>query len=154
MADAKEQPTTDYQKLLLDIMEATPDYVEFRGVKKKIGWLHNHTQLKFSHIVLKEEDPKKRNVKLCACVLSNNVFAWFFPIVYAIRWRWYKYVLDLDDNEVLKVLYTAKKKIQFYQSEFITIFSTEMKNEMMAMMTTKKEVKAIQAGQAGAQHTA
>lgn len=154
MADAKEQPSIDYQKLLLDIMEASPEEVQFRGKKKKIKWLHKHTQLKFSHIVLKEEDMRKRNVKLCACVLSNDVFAWFFPLVYAIRWRWYRYVLDLDDTDVLRVLYAAKKKIQFYQSEFITIFSTEMKNEMMAMAMTKSEAKAIQAGQHGEQHSA
>lgn len=154
MADAKEQPSADYQKMLLDIMEAGPEEVQFRGKKKKIKWLHKHTQLKFSHIVLKEEDLRKRNVKLCACVLSNDVFAWFFPLVYAIRWRWYRYVLDLDDTDVLRVLYAAKKKIQFYQSEFITIFSTEMKNEMMAMAMTKSEAKAIQAGQPGEQHSA
>lgn len=154
MADAKEQPSVDYQKMLLDIMEAGPEETQFRGKKIKIKWLHRHTQLKFSHIVLKEEDVSKRNVKLCACVLSNDVFAWFFPLVYAIRWRWYRYILDLDDTDVLRVLYAAKKKIQFYQSEFITIFSTEMKNEMMAMGMTKSEAKAIQAGQPGEQHSA
>lgn len=153
MADAKEQPTADIERLLLDVMEAEPEEILFRGKKKKIRWLHRHTQLKFSHIVLKEEDAGKRNVKLCACVLSNNVFAWFFPLVYAIRWRWYRYILDLDDTEVLRVLYAAKKKIQFYQSEFITIFSTEMKNEMMAMSMTKKEAGAIRAEQYGAGHT-
>lgn len=154
MADAKEQPSVDYQKLLLDLMEAGPEEVQFRGKKRKIKWLHKHTQLKFSHIVLKEEDLRKRNVKLCACVLSNDVFAWFFPFVYAIRWRWYRYVLDLDDTDVLRVLYAAKKKIQYYQSEFITIFSTEMKNEMMQMAMTKSEAKAIQAERAGEQHSA
>lgn len=149
MADAKQQPSVDYQKLLLDIMEAGPEKVSFRGKEIEIRWLHKHTQLKFSHIVLKEDNVSKRNAKLCACILCNNIFAWFFPIVYALKWRWYHYVLDLDDTEVLKVIVAAKKKIQFYQSEFITTFSTVMKDEMMAMATTKEEAKAIQAGQHG-----
>lgn len=149
MADAKEQPTADIQRLLLDVMEAKPEEIQFRGKKKKIGWLHRHTQQKFSRIVLEEEDISKRNVKLCACVLSNNIFAWFFPLVYAVRWHWYRYVIDLDDTDILRVIHAAKKKIQFYQSEFITIFSTEMKDAIMAMSTTKKEAEAIQAGQRG-----
>lgn len=148
--DATEQPNIDIQRLLLDLMEAKPDEIEFRGRKRKIGWLHRHTQKKFARLVLDEKDEDKLSVKLCACVLSNDVFAWFFPIVYAVRWLWYRYVVDLDDTEVLKVLYAAKKKIQSYQSEFITIFSTEMKNEILAMSTTKKEAEAIQAGQRGA----
>lgn len=147
--DAKEQPKLEYQQLLDDIMEATPDVVEFRGRKRKIGWLHKRTQRKFSHIMKTEGNIEKRNVKLCACILTNNIFIWFKPIVYALRWRWYWYILDLDDVEVLRVLDASKKKIQFYPSLLITTLSTEMTDVMMAM--TRKEAKAIQAGQAGEQ---
>lgn len=149
MADAKEQPRLEYQQLLDEIMEAEPETVMFRGKKRKIGWLHKRTQRKFSHIVMKEKNAEKKNVKLCACILTNNIFVWFKPIVYAIRWRWYWHIVDLDDVEVLRVLDAAKKKIQFYPSLLITTLSTEMTDVMMAM--TRKEVKAIQAGQAGEQ---
>lgn len=148
MADATKQPEKEYQILYDKLVESTPNVISFRGKKKKIHWLHKHTQRKFSHIVVSEDDIGKRNVKLCACVLTNNWFAWFFPIVYAIRWRWYYYVIDLDDMEVLKVIDAAKKKIQYYQSELITMLSTGMMDTVMAM--TKKEAQAIQAGQAGA----
>lgn len=151
MADAKEQPKLEYQELLDSIMEETPTEVQFRGKKRKIGWLHKHTQRKFTHIVMSEKDPLKRNVKLCACVLTNNIFAWFKPIVYAVRWRWYWYVVDLDDVEVLRVLDASKKKVQFYPSLLITTLSTEMKDVMMAM--TMREAKATQAAQAGEQPT-
>lgn len=149
MADAKEQPTVEYQILLDKIMEAEPETISFRGKKKKIGWLHKRTQRKFTHIMTKEKDPEKRNVKLCACILTNNVFVWFKPLVYALRWRWYWHIVDLDDVEVLKVIDAAKKKIQFYPSLLITTLSTEMKDVMMAM--TKKEAEAIRAAQAGEQ---
>lgn len=149
MADAQEQPKVEFQKLLDSLIEAEPEEVDFCGKKKKIGWLKKHTQRKFTHILLKEDNLEKRNVKLCACVLNNDVFAWFKPICYAVRWRWYWYVTDLDDTEIMKVILAAKKKIQLYQSQIITISSTEMKDVMMAM--TKGEAKAIQAVQAGEQ---
>lgn len=147
MADATKQPDMEYQELLDKLMETTPDVITFCGKKKKIGWLHKHTQRKFTHIIHKEKDIEKRNVKLCACILTNNCFAWFKPIVYAIRWRWYWYVTDLDDLEILKVIDAAKKKIQFYQSQLITTLSTGMMDTMMRM--TKSEVQTIQAAQAG-----
>lgn len=147
MAEEIKQPELKYQEVLDDLMSRTPDVITFRGRKRKIGWLHRHTQRKFSHIVLKEKNPEKRNVKLCACILTNNVFAWFKPIVYALRWRWYWYVIDLDDIEILKVIDASKKKIQLDPSLLITMLSTEMKDTMMAM--TEKEVKAIRAGQRG-----
>lgn len=142
-----KQPENKYQEILDDLMSRTPDVITFRGRKRKIGWLHRHTQRKFTHIVLKEKDSEKRNVKLCACVLTNNVFAWFKPLVYALRWRWYWYVVDLDDIEILRVIDASKKKIQYDPSLMLTILSTEMKDTMMAMI--QKEVQAIQAGQAG-----
>lgn len=147
MADATRQPGTEYQLLLDSLMDNTPDVVEFRGRKKKIGWLHKRTQRKFTHIMLTEKDTGKRNVKLCACILNNGVFVWFKPLFYAIRWRWYWYVSDLDDFEALKVIDAAKKKIQFYQSELITTLSTGMMDTMMAM--TRREAEATQAAQAG-----
>lgn len=147
MADAVKQPEIEYQELLDRLIDETPDIVEFRGRKKKIGWLHKRTQRKFTHIMLTEKDIDKRNVKLCACILNNWVFVWFKPLFYAIRWRWYWYVSDLDDFEVLKVINAAKKKIQLYQSELITTLSTGMKDTMMAM--TRREASATQAAQAG-----
>lgn len=151
MADATKQPEIEYQKLLDSLLEAEPELVRFRGGRRRIGWLHKHTQRKFTHIIMKEQDVEKRNVKLCACVLTNDVFAWFKPLVYALRWRWYWYVLDLDDIDVMAVLDAAKKKIQYYPSLIITTLSTEMKDVMMAM--TRTEAAVIQAAQVGEQPT-
>lgn len=146
-----KQPEIQYQEILDNLMSRTPDVVTFLGRKRKIGWLHRHTQRKFTHIVLKEKDPEKRNVKLCACVLTNNVFAWFKPLVYALRWRWYWYVVDLDDIEILRVIDASKKKIQYDPSLMLTILSTEMKDTMMAMI--QKEARATQAVQVGERHS-
>ncbi len=151
MADAIKQPELEYQRALDGIMEATPGEVQFRGRLRKIGWLHRHTERKFTHIVLTEPDVRKRNAKLCACVLTNGVFAWFKPIVYALRWRWYWYVVDIDDVEVLRVLDASKKKIQYNASLLITILATEMKDVMMAMI--KREAESTRAAQSGERDT-
>lgn len=151
MADATKQPEVEYQLLLDKLLDNSPDIIKFRGKNKKIYWLHNHTRRKFTHIMHSEKNAEKRNAKLCACILTNSTFAWFFPLVYAIRWRWYKYVIDLDDLEVLRVIDIAKKKIQYYQSQLITTLSTGMMDTMMAMTTS--EAKATQAAQAGEQPT-
>lgn len=148
MADATNQPSEQYQALLDSVLEATPTEVLFCGKKTKIGWLRRGTQRKFTHIVVTEKDEWKRDVKLCACVLVNDVFVWFKPLCYALLWRWYWYVKELDEVEVLRVLDASKKKIQYYASLLNTTLSTEMKDVMMTM--TKREARAIQAGRAGA----
>ena len=152
MSEKIQQPEIPYQELLDSLMEAEPETVKFRGRTHRIDWMHRRTQRMFTHIVLKEKDPEKRNVKLCACVLVNNIFVWFKSIAYNILWRWYWYVKDLDDIEILGVIDAAKKKIQYYPSMMLTTLSTGMKDTMMMM--TKKEASAIQAGQAGAQPSA
>lgn len=142
-----EQPTDEYKKKLDELVNATPEEIVFRGKKKKIGWLHKGTVRKFSHIMVSEEDPMKRNTKICAIVLLNNV--WLIKFFYWIYWRYLYYMIDLDENDIVKVLYASKKKVQQEQFYINTILSTGMMDLMMTM--TKKEVERIQAEQRTAQ---
>lgn len=149
MEDVK-QPDMEMQRRLDEIKEATPEEVEFCGKTIRIGWLHNRTIRKFSHIMVTEEDPIKKNIKLCTVVLLNNVFKIFF--FYWILWRWYYYVKDLDSVEILKVLDAAKKKVQQEPFLMVTILATGMTDLMMMMM--KKEASHFQAEQHGEPHSA
>ncbi len=142
-----EQPNNDYQKQLDDLIYAKPSEIDFRGKKKKIGWLHKGTVRKFSSVMVSEEDPEKRNTKLCAIVLLNNV--WLIRFFYWFYWRYLYYVIDLDENEIVKVMNASKKKVQQEQFYINTILSTGMMDLMMTM--TKKEAELIQAEQRGAQ---
>lgn len=141
-----EQPGEELQKVLDSIMEAEPESVVFLGKKRKIGWMHKGTMRKFSHIVMKEKDEWKRNVKICAVVLLNNF--WKIIFGYWAYWRWLYYVKDPDAVDTLKVVDAAKKKIPSAAYSLLTILATGMTDVMMTM--TKEEVQAIQAGQAGA----
>nr|DAP93840.1 MAG TPA: hypothetical protein [Caudoviricetes sp.]DAU36197.1 MAG TPA: hypothetical protein [Caudoviricetes sp.] len=151
MADEKkiEQPQVDLQKLLDDVLSEEPTELVFMGKKRKIGWLHKGTMRKCSHIAIKEKDEWKRNVKICVAILLNNV--WKIRFKYWFVWRWLYYVKDVDVAEVLNVLDKSKKKIPSNAFSLATILATGMTDLMMSM--TRKEAKAIQAEQAGEQHT-
>lgn len=137
MAETIEQPTLDVQALLDELMSREPDVVTFCGKKRRIGWLHNGTTRKFSHIMLKETDPWKRNVKVCACVLlnrKNGLLTWFsLHFVYWMYWRWLYYVKDIDQVEIMGVLDASKKKIQSEPLAMATILATGMMDTMMTM---------------------
>lgn len=149
MAEEKKigQPSVDIQKLLDSILHDEPTEFVFRGKKRKIGWLHKGTMSKCSHIVMKEDNEWKRNVKLCVCILLNNV--WKIRFMYWFYWRWLYYIKDVGADEVLAVLDASKKKIPSNAFSLTTILATEMTEVMMTM--TKSEVKASQAEQRGEQ---
>lgn len=149
MAEEKkvEQPSVDIQKLLDSILHDEPTEFVFRGKKHKIGWLHKGTMSKCSHIVMKEDNEWKRNVKVCVCILLNNV--WKIRFMYWFYWRWLYYIKDIGADEVLAVLDASKKKIPSSVFSLTTILATEMTEVMMTM--TKSEVKASQAEQRGEQ---
>lgn len=130
-------------------MEQEPEELTFGGKKYRIGWLHNANTRKFSHIMVKEKDPWKRNVKVCACILLNHrwgLFTWFLLNVwYGVYWRWLYYVRDIDQVEVAAVLDCAKKKIQSEPLAMSTILATAMMDTMM-MMARHEYGRAERAG--------
>lgn len=151
MAEEKkiEQPTIELQQIIDSIMEAKPEDVVVNGKKYSIGWLHNGTTRKFSHIMLTEEDPWKRNVKVVACVLLNHrygIVTWLLlHLWYWIYWRWLFYVVDIDQVDVLGVLDASKKKIQSEPLAIATILATGAMDTMMTM--TRHELgRAAQGG--------
>lgn len=142
-----EQPSDELQKALDSVLEAEPEAVVFMGKKRQIGWLKRGAIRKFSHVTANEEDEWKRGVKLCTIVLLNNF--WKLRFFYWAYWRWLYYIKDLDAIEVLRVVDAAKKKVPLVVCSLTTILATGMTD--LAMTMTKKEVKAIRAGQAGEQ---
>ena len=141
-----EQPTIDIQKSLDDLLSREPETVVVDGKKYKIGWLHNGTVRKFSHVMLKEKDPWKRNTKATACILlnrKNGLLTWFLMWSwYWIYWRWLYYVKNIDQTETAVVLNCAKKKIQSEPLMLATILAT-------GMMDTLMTIASHEAGPAG-----
>ena len=144
-----EQPTDEYRRLLDQVLEAEPEEFEFRGKKKKIGWLHKGTVRKISHVSQSDDSPYKQHCKVCALMLLNNV--WKIRFVYWFVWRWWYYIKDLDEVDILKVMDAGKKKVQ--QGAFLlnTMLLTAMTDLTMTM--TRIEAERSQAEQVGARPT-
>ena len=151
MAEEKkiEQPTVDLQEMLDSVIGDTPTEVVFRGKKHSVGWLRKGTMRRCTRIKMKEKNEWKRNVKICVCILLNNI--WKIRAFYWLYWRWLYYIKDVDVVEVLKVLDVSKKKIPSNAFSLATILTTGMTDVMMTM--TRSEAKAIQAEPAGEQHS-
>lgn len=145
--EAIEQPEYRYQQELDKIMDNTPSECVFMGKKVKIGWLHNGTMRKITHVNMTETDDVKRNTKVCVLILLNNI--WKIRLLYWIYWRWLYYIRDVDMKDVLSVVDASKKKIPSGAYLITTTLVTEMNDLMMTM--TKKERNAIQAEQTGEQ---
>lgn len=148
-----DQPTIDIQELLDDILTQEPEVVELDGKKYRIGWLHNGTVRKFSHVMVKTKDPWKRNTKACACILLNRksgLKSWFLLWSwYWIYWRWLFYIKNIDQADIAAVLDATKKKIQ---SEPLMLATTLAIGMMDTLMTIASH-EAGQAAQGGAQPT-
>lgn len=137
----------DLQELLDSVLHDEPTEFVFIGKKHKLGWLRKGTMSRCSHISTKEKNEWKRNVKICVCILLNNI--WKIRFLYWIYWRWLYYIKDVDISDVLRVLDVSKKKIPSNAFSLATILATGMTDVMMTM--TRSEAKAIQAEQAGEQ---
>lgn len=153
MKEKIEQPKLDVQEVVSNLMEQEPETVVVCGKKHRIGWLKKRTVRKFSHIMVKDKDPWRRNVKVCACILLNNkhgLVTWFLLWAwYWMYWRWLYYVRDIDQVEVMGVLDASKKKIQSEPLAMATILAIGMMDLMMNM--ARHEV--TQAEQRGEQPT-
>lgn len=150
-----EQPESEWEQRLVELMTAEPTEYTYRGKTRKLGWLHKGTYLKISEVCEKEENSWKRNVKCCSLVLMNKKSGFLSMLLtklwYPIHWRWLYYVVDIDMDVVLGVLDASKKKVPSESYLMCTILLTEMESVMTMMNKTTKEVKAGLRAQRGGQ---
>lgn len=132
--EKKKQPSEEARQLLDDILNATPETIVFCGRKRRIGWVHFGTERMVSHVIATEKEPHKRGVKVCTLLLLNSI--WKIRALYWLLWRWYYYVKDLDDVEILRVLLVSKKKMQTDVCFVNTTLMTAMSD---LTMSVKKE---------------
>ena len=154
----REQPNRSMQELLDEVLEATPDEIEFRGKTWKIHWWRNYMKRRFTHLMLKgtkkkrsgqtasHTDQWKLNVQLVALLLLAR--KWKIVFLWWAYWRWLYYVVDLDQVEVLRVMEASKKKIPLEPSMMCTGLAISMMDTLMSQ--TREEAEHIQAGPVGA----
>jgi len=144
------------QELLDEVLEATPDEIEFRGKTWKIHWWRNYMKRRFTHLMLKgsrrktdghsgQRDQWKLNVQLVALLLLAR--KWKIVFLWWAYWRWLYYVVDLDQVEVLRVMEASKKKIPLEPSMMCTGLAISMMDTLMSQ--TREEAERTQAGPVG-----
>jgi hypothetical protein len=138
-----KQPTLDIQRELDLLAENTPTEVAIPHTKKvyKIGWIKNKTVRKITQVLnSKAKDPKEEDLVLCkamALIVLNDY--WKILFFYPILWRWFAYVRQYNDYQILPVIEAAKKKapqIPYYLS---MIYLTGLKDSLATM--TREEVE-------------
>lgn len=134
-----EEATIEQEKTLNSIVENKKDIVEIRGTKFSIGWMRNRTRRKVTDIFLEEKDEDKVSSKCAAAFVLNGYFK--IKFFYWFLWRWFYYVKQYSDKELMPLVELCKKKAQPGDYFLITIYLTEMRDTIKSM--TREEVSRI-----------
>lgn len=141
MAETK-QPKIDTQQLFSDLINKEPEIVKIGDRKVSIGWLHNATESRMSHVMLKEKNNEKRHVKWYSLVrldCRSGFLTWLLGwLWYWILWRWIWYVRrERGTVFQIAVVQASKKKIQ-ERYELLSLSTISMIEAMDTMMTTAR----------------
>lgn len=142
------EPSADAERELNSILEDSADEVEVRGTRYKIKWMRNRTKRKITDIMLSAGDDDKVNSKCAAAIVLNGYFKITF--LWWILWRWFYYVRQYSDAELIPLINLGKKKAQVEAYFAATMLLTEMRDTVMMM--TREEVNRIRQESFGAQH--
>lgn len=142
-----EQPTHEDEKELDDILEATKSKVFVRGKEWAVSPLRNGTKRKITSIMLSDGKDDTVSCK-CAAALRLNDY-WGIKFLYWFLWRWFFYVRQYRDEELVEYISECKKKVGVEGYVIATTLLTGMKDTIMAM--TREEVERFQAAQLSAQ---
>lgn len=141
------QPTEEDEKLLDAIAENSKDYVEVRGRKWGVRWVRNRAKRKVTHIMLTEKDEDKVVYKCAAALRLNGYFKITF--LYWFLWRWYYYVRQYSEGELVPFLNLCKKKVPVEGYLIATMLLTGIKDSAMNM--TREEAGRILRARSGEQ---
>lgn len=144
-----KQPTLDIQRELDLLAENTPTEVAIPYTKKvyKIGWMRNKTIRKITEVLnSKAENPKEEDLVLCkamALIVLNGY--WKIRLFYPILWRWYAYVKQYTDYQILPIIETAKKKAPQIPYYLGMTYLTDLKDSLATM--SREEVEHLRHAQ-------
>lgn len=139
------EPTGDDEKLLSDIVEDSVDYVTVRGRRWAVRWVRNRARRKLTDILLKEKEEDKVVCKCAAALRLNGYFKITF--LYWWVWRWYYYVRQYGEGELLPFISMCKKKVPAEEYLIAIMLLTGMKDTVMNL--TRAEAERIRAAHGG-----
>lgn len=157
-----EQPSLDMQQLYLSLISNDAEEVGILRTNKKykIRWLKNGQLEKLTRLLLHKkpvDEKKTTGSDVMDAILEDSKLAckaaaiiildgyWKLKFCYWFLWRWFYYVKEYDNIQLMDILEVGKKKVPLSQFYKTIISLTEAKDTLMRMR--KEEVEAILQGQ-------
>ena len=130
--------------ILVDI-PGTKHSVKIRGIKpyttECISKLWIERDLSRDDVAKSIKEDPYFNHKITALFVLNGF--WKIKLFYWLLWRWYSYIKEYSQEQLLPVIMEAKKKIPLYQYWMNMVLTLDMRDDWMTM--TKKEAEQYQA---------
>lgn len=157
-----EQPSIDAQQLYLSLISNDAEEVEILRTNKKykVRWLKNGQLQKLTRLLLHKksvDSDKTTGSDVMDAILEDNKLAckaaaiilldgfWKIKFRYWYLWRWFYYIRQYDNIQLMPILEVGKKKVPLKQFYGTITSLTEAKDTLMRM--TAREVELILQGQ-------
>ena len=109
-----KQPNLDIQRELDRLKEEKPSIVKIPNARTsyKIGWMKNKTIRKITQVLNEKTNNANQEDVVLSKAMALIVLNGFWKILffYPILWRWFAYVRQYNDYQILPVIEEAKKK--------------------------------------------
>lgn len=139
------QPDAAAERELDSIIRDGADFAELRGRRVKVRWLGYFAIRKLSEVMVDSKDERSVACKCAAAIRLNGY--WGIRLWWWALWRWYFYVRQYSEAELLPLIELSKKKVPLETYLTATIYLTAMKDTVMQM--TRKEAETILRGRYG-----
>lgn len=153
-----EQPSNEAQLEYLSLVNNDPTEVTIQRTNKKykIFWLKNGQLEKLSRLLMHKRDVEKpeettgidaldeilEDSKLACKAAAIYILSgyWNLKFRYWFLWRWFYYIRQYENIELLPVLNEGKKKIPLLQFLGTTTYLIGARGTLMQMRTEEAEV--------------
>ena len=159
------QPYLEAQQNYASVIANTPTLVPIPRTKKKykVFWLGNGQLEKLSFLLIRkkkvdnddkmpDEDPfsavtddLKLSCKAAAIYVLHGY--WNLKLNYWWKWRWFYYVRQYDNIQLMPILAEGKKKVPLEQYLWTITLLTEARGTLMQMRMEEAEAELIRRGQ-------
>ena len=130
-----DQPDIDQEKELNSLIENGVSEVKIPGTNRvyRLRWLKHEATRKITSILhnMKDGDDDKISCKAAAAIVLNDF--WKIKFLYWLLWRWFYYVRQYTDNQLLPLILEGKKKVPLKGFLSTTMLVIEMRDTIMTM---------------------
>lgn len=139
-----KQPDLDIQKVLDAMANDTPLTVNIPNTKRsvKIGWIRTDTIRKITGLYLNKRTDSRYERQIGCRMAALGVLNgyWKIKLFYPFLWRWYYYIRQYHDYQLLPIVEEIKKKVVPIPSWLVMTYLQGLSDTAATM--TRKEVAA------------